>query len=193
MLRHLFTLLSALSLLLFVATMVLWVRSYRAGVRLGQLSVSGFWQADVARGVFSLYWNRIVNPNDGSDHFSYSSDEEGAYDLKYETTSPPDGPPRIWTELNGRDRDFQLAGFRYAVHDGVGTAWPSVVRLLTVPCWFVCTVALVLPAARAFSIVRWRRRGRRRAFGLCPSCGYDLRATAGRCPECGTLPAFPAA
>jgi hypothetical protein len=53
---------------------------------------------------------------------------------------------------------------------------------LVVPFWAPALATATLPLARVG--VRSRRARRRRA-GLCPTCGYDLRATPDRCPECG--------
>jgi hypothetical protein len=50
----------------------------------------------------------------------------------------------------------------------------------------VFVACLLVPAILSTRrILRHRRQRERRRRGLCPACGYDLRATPERCPECG--------
>jgi hypothetical protein len=52
---------------------------------------------------------------------------------------------------------------------------------LVIPLWELAVPFVILPIA-------WKRSRRRYIIGLCPTCGYDLRATPTRCPECGSIP-----
>jgi len=77
----------------------------------------------------------------------------------------------------GRRRDVPFAkgkfGSVYATQTGETV-------FATIPTWF--------PFATGIASVFFWRRSRRRPFapeGHCAACGYDLRASKDRCPECG--------
>lgn len=113
--------------------------------------------------------------------------------------SSPSAPPVTWGHSTGplprgwrlpSESTWNPLGFHY---------WPNgmwivnengdlvSIRTWVVPKWFVLLV-LALPAiawAAALTASRVRRR-RRRVRGQCAACGYDVRATPERCPECGT-------
>ena len=108
------------------------------------------------------------------------------------SVGPPAGAVVDPRSLAGTgDVSRSAAGFSYFRRDKqpfnrppvTGWYWGYVV--VGVPCWAVVVSTGVLPG---LWVRQWRIRRRKRwreARGLCPGCGYDLRATPGRCPECG--------
>ncbi|HEX3357109.1 MAG TPA: hypothetical protein VHS31_09075 [Tepidisphaeraceae bacterium] len=57
-----------------------------------------------------------------------------------------------------------------------------------IPWWMLLLALAICPALWLRVPVRARRRRQR---GECAVCGYDLRATPDRCPECGAVPREP--
>jgi hypothetical protein len=57
--------------------------------------------------------------------------------------------------------------------------------------WGICALYLTLPLALLYiaSIQKPipKSRGTTSGSPVCAKCGYDLRATPARCPECGTI------
>jgi len=62
--------------------------------------------------------------------------------------------------------------------------------MFLLPYWLPTAIAGIAPAWWLLNLLR-RPVALRCADGRCTTCGYDLRATPDRCPECGRAPKWP--
>lgn len=76
----------------------------------------------------------------------------------------------------------RLAGFGFGSGSGQLIQYTNVYWMAYLPHWFLMLILLILPVTK-FAFVARRRQWKR--IGRCVGCGYDLRATLERCPECG--------
>jgi hypothetical protein len=102
------------------------------------------------------------------------------------TSSAEDFTPIRDTILDKTAIRFSFLGFQTASGQAAMTSQLSPGFLaVRIPCWLLAIVFAILP----LSVVRARWiRGQRKRKGLCLACGYDLRFSEGRCPECGKMP-----
>ena len=164
----LFNSLTAISLLLALATAGLWVRSefFVATWRYVQVrstsdaSYVKEYLLRVDRGTIDIGREDAIweFPNQGRTSWSHS-----ARPIEDEIA---EGRRRHW-----------LPSFGSFPHH-MGELWQ-----VALPLWILLLLSMVLPAARTVAV---RRRIRLSSDLYCPSCGYDCRANGERCSECGT-------
>ena len=172
---------AAVSLLLCVNTAVL-------GVWSALTPVCVQWR-DVAHTAASVNWrndraatNYMMLISHGN--LSLSKD----WNVPAASTAPTSLPPdeKVWDFLGLRLMRRTLTKLRTTRDDtivpgGYGR-WDELTVSLAWP------LLIGLPMTTCLAVKLWGRRHRSSDTGLCASCGYDLRATLNRCPECGTVP-----
>jgi hypothetical protein len=164
--RHLFNLPAGLSMLLCVASAFIWIRSYNVW-DVFRLPYSHALGTNTYRGAISVFWAN---------------------------------PPRRWLRstwnLHSGQEDLLIGGWGRFVVQGDTAEFGDPTGVIAVGIWFytwfLTTFFLILPLIWAVHYrMRSVRRDRERK-GKCIKCGYDLRGSPDRCPECGVVPTFPA-
>jgi hypothetical protein len=104
---------------------------------------------------------------------------EGYFDLRISVQTSNLKPTR-WhqVEVLAHHRFAGISYEKFLVDSAYSMTW------IAIPFWELALLAALLPAV--WIARRWRQR--RPPPGHCRVCGYDLRATPERCPECGAIP-----
>jgi hypothetical protein len=129
-----------------------------------------------------MIWGEDPEQEPGWYAYSYPDEPPGDHFVSNILFCVIDGG--VGAVLNGQDGNIKFLGISYfapRTYRYGGTYGGFIIHYRTV--FAACFLVPAMITTRR--ILRHRRHRERRRRGLCPACGYDLRATPERCPECG--------
>lgn len=193
----LFNLVAGLSAIMCVATVVFWFRSYRSG---DVLEWTGTNASATNPSRMGLTYTRTIHLITQRGYLHAMSEYSavvvttgmfrfGVYFEPELNWGPGDSlPESSATFFHTDDRrwlKFERAGVRVEALDVTDAKSAFRVRVLQLHLLPIAALTTILPLLRARS---WQRRRalRDQQTSACNICGYDLRASPDRCPECGT-------
>ncbi|MEZ0263310.1 MAG: hypothetical protein ACAI43_01175 [Phycisphaerae bacterium] len=177
--RFLSNLVTLVSTVLWVATVALWVRSRYAT---DFIEFVGLDQYTMATTLPDRVQGRVL-VNYGLVNFFGDKPDRPSYKLEHSVLPGPVD----WRAGKMMHVDFEkrIGPFWFATTTSPGMDGRTVRGVyVSTPLWCPAALFAVLPTWWAIR----RRRRRLRPERACPGCGYDLRATPDRCPECGRVP-----
>lgn len=175
--RWLFDGIAVLSLLLCTATSYLWYRGFHTNDGCYWVAPGQSYQLSVDSGKGKIAFS-LIYVAAGTEHLNSTPG------FHYEASKPMNLYALGWpVDFNWQRLGFLVRSFRSLLTSPAGNPWVIRWSFVALPCWFVLTVLAFPPAA-------WLTQHRRvvQSQGFCRTCGYDLRATPDKCPECGTVP-----
>lgn len=187
--RWLFFVFAALSLLMCVATVILWARGYVAENDFDYVWATGRAELIEGKGKFRLSVTTndsqvdVLERNPFVAGFHHTVYQDPAIDLQ--VTSPSialgenEQPPSYRLYIN-------RCGFAVLSKQDSGPFHSRTWEFLA-PNPSLAAITAILPIYAIAVTLRRHFRNRRPGHGFCPSCGYDLRASRDRCSECGKL------
>jgi hypothetical protein len=187
--RHLLNALTLLSLLLFAATIALWVRSYGGSDYIQRQTPGNVTPHSISHHTTGVQWTLGQIRLTTGQHTAYLPP---GYDPPQGPTTSLWGRGRLgkghtgWERVSGPSFWNRLGFCRYRTGTGA-SFYDQTEEGITLPAWLPALPFLIPPLLWTKAV--WRRRRHRRA-GLCRACAYDLRATPERCPECGSPALF---
>jgi hypothetical protein len=186
--RRLFNFLIIASLVLSLAGVGWWLRSRSTREGLYLHAGSWLWTVDSALGEFAVGYYRNAP---GGPRLHYRASEPNLYaglspDFEYLPLLGDYGRTRVLLRDGVVDLDPPKSiGQRELTDDELSA--PLKYAHVTLPHWSLVVSFALLPLIRLVAMtVRSAKTRKRRARGVCLICGYDRRASPGRCPECGS-------